>query len=107
MVVSNFTWYVKINIIQAVKGRCQNITTFNCLGYFSPSICHVLNIVSISSLKMVIAASCFFGDQQNVVYTYMLYMFCTNLVKTDACQNTNIFLFDIHGGIMREDGILL
>ena len=48
---------------------------------------------------MVIAASCFFDDQQNVVYTYM---FCTNLVKTDACQNTNIFLFDIHGGIMRE-----
>ena len=56
---------------------------------------------------MVIAASCFFDDQQNLVYTYMLYMFCTNLVKTDACQNTNIFLFDIHGGIMREDGILL
>ena len=56
---------------------------------------------------MVIVASCFFDDQQNVVYTYMLYMFCTNLVKTDACQNANIFLFDIHGGIMREDGILL
>ena len=53
---------------------------------------------------MVIAASCFFDDQQNVVYPYM---FCTNLVKTDACQNANIFLFDIHGGIMREDGILL
>ena len=56
---------------------------------------------------MVIAASCSFDDQQNVVYTYMLYMFCTNLPKSDACLDTNIFLFDIHGGIMREDGILL